>query len=259
MRNRQARGYHGGVALQQKIAVQSFCFRGFRSNEEVAAKVKEIGLSALEPCGIHVDFAADAAQDAALAAYRGAGVELVSCGVNAITGDGSAAEGAFRFARKAGFSLISADVTPPAAWDTFAAAERLAEQYDVNVALHNHGGAHWLGNAQMLEEVFRRTGPRIGLMLDTAWAIDAREDPVKLARRFGDRLLGVHLKDFVYTREREPVDVVIGTGILDLPGLVTALREIGFTGAAIIEYEGDVNDPVPALTECVQVIEQAWR
>ena len=247
------------MASHQKIAVQSYCFRGFRSNEQVAAKVKEIGLTALEPCGVHVDFADDAAQDAALAAYDAAGVELVSCGVNSITGDGSAAEGAFRFARKAGLTVISADVAPPAAWDTFAAAERLAEQYEVNVALHNHGGAHWLGSAQMLEEVFRRTGPRIGLMLDTAWAIDSREDPVKLVRRFGDRLMGVHLKDFIYTREREPVDVVIGTGILDLPALVTALAEVGFGGVPIIEYEGDVDNPVPALAECVQVIEQAWR
>ena len=242
----------------QQIAVQSYCFRGFRSNEEVAAKVKEIGLAALEPCGVHVDFGDDAAQDAAIAAYRAAGVELVSCGVNAISGDASDAEGSFRFAQKAGLSVISGDIMPPASWDTFAAAERLAEQYGVNVALHNHGGQHWLGNRQMLEEVFRRTGPRIGLMLDTAWAIDSREDPVALVRRFGDRLMGVHLKDFVYTREREPMDVVIGTGILDLPALITALGEVGFSGIPIIEYEGDVNNPVPALAECVRVIRQAW-
>ena len=211
----------------QQIAVQSYCFRGFRSNAEVAAKVKEIGLAALEPCGVHVDFADDAAHEAAIADYRAAGVTLVSCGVNAIRGDAGDAEGPFRFAQKAGLSLISGDVMPPASWDTFAAAERLAEQYDVNVALHNHGGQHWIGNAQMLEQVFRRTGPRIGLMLDTAWAIDAREDPVALVRRFGARLMGVHLKDFVYTREREPQDVVIGTGILDLPALIAALRRGG--------------------------------
>ncbi|MDE0227765.1 MAG: sugar phosphate isomerase/epimerase [Spirochaetaceae bacterium] len=242
-----------------RIAVQSFCFRGFASNEEVAAKAREIGLAAVEPCGVHVDFADEAAQDAAIAAYRDAGVRLVSCGVNSIRGDGSGAECYFRFACKAGLPVISADVTPPASWDTFAAAERLAERYEVNVALHNHGGAHWLGNAQMLEEVFRRTGPRIGLMLDTAWAIDSREDPVKMVRRFGDRLMGVHLKDFVYSRDREPVDVVIGTGILDLPALVTALGEVGFDGVPIIEYEGDVNNPVPALTECVKEIAAAWN
>ena len=122
--------------------MQSFCFRGFASNEEVAAKAREIGLAAVEPCGVHIDFADDSAHDAAIAAYRDAGVRLVSCGVNTIRGDGSGAEGCFRFARRAGLSVISADVTPPASWDTFAAAERLAEQYDVGVALHNHGGAH---------------------------------------------------------------------------------------------------------------------
>ena len=239
--------------------MQSYCFRGFASNEEVAAKAREIGVAAVEPCRVHVDFTDEAAQDAAIAAYRDAGVRLVSCGVNSITDDAAGAECYFQFARKAGLPVISADVTPPASWDTFAAAERLAEQYDVNVALHNHGGAHWLGNAQMLAEVFRRTGPRIGLMLDTAWAIDSREDPVKMVQRFGDRLMGVHLKDFVYTRDREPVDVVIGTGILDLPALVTALGEAGFNGVPIIEYEGDVNNPVPALTDCVKEIAAAWN
>lgn len=238
--------------------MQSYCFRGFASNEEVAVKAREIGLAAVEPCPVHIDFTDEDAHDAAIAAYRDAGVRLVSCGVNAIRGDGSSAECCFRFAHKAGLAVISADVTPPASWDTFAAAERLAEHYDVGVALHNHGGAHWLGNAQMLEEVFRRTGPRVGLMLDTAWAIDSREDPIEMVRRFGDRLMGVHLKDFVYSREREPVDVVIGTGILDLPGLVTALGEVGFAGVPIIEYEGDVNNPVPALTECVREIAAAW-
>ena len=67
-----------------KIAVQSYCFRGFASNEEVAAKAKEIGVAAVEPCRVHIDFTDEAAQDAAIAAYRARGVRLVSCGVNAI-------------------------------------------------------------------------------------------------------------------------------------------------------------------------------
>ena len=83
-----------------RIAVQSFCFRGFASNEEVAAKAKEIGLAAVEPCRVHVDFTDEAAQDAAIAAYRDAGVRLVSCGVNSITGDAAGAECYFQFARQ---------------------------------------------------------------------------------------------------------------------------------------------------------------
>ena len=238
--------------------MQSFCFRGFSGNAEVAAKVREIGLARVEPCNVHVDFRDETAQDEALAAYRAAGVEVVSCGVNTVAGPTSDADPYFRFARKAGCTVVSMDVTPPAAWDTFTAVERLAEQYAIDVGLHNHGGQHWLGNGQMLAEVFKHVGPRVGLMLDTAWAIDAREDPVALVRRFGNRIKGVHLKDFVYSRARRPVDVVVGTGILDLPALVAALGEVGFSGPPILEYEGDVHDPVPALQRCVAAIEAVW-
>ena len=155
-----------------------------------------------------IDFADDAAHEAAVIAdYRDAGVKLVSCGVNAIRGDAADAEGPFRFAQKAGLSVISGDVMPPASWDTFAAAERLAEQYDVSVALHNHGGQHWIGNAQMLEEVFRRTGASAhradaGHGLGNRLPVDRRSHSRGLRWRwcgahFGERLMGVHLKDFV--------------------------------------------------------------
>ena len=67
-------------------------------------------------------------------------------------------------------------------------------------------------------------------------------------------LCGVHVKDFVFDRAARPEDVVVGTGNLDLPAFQQKLTEVGFTGPAILEYEGDVDDPVPALTECVAAI-----
>jgi len=48
--------------------------------------------------------------------------------------------------------------------------------------------------------------------------------------------------------------VVVGTGNLDLPGFVKALEETGFDGMAVIEYEADADNPVPALTECVKAM-----
>ena len=51
---------------------------------------------------------------------------------------------------------------------------------------------------------------------------------------------------------------MIGTGILDLPGLVAALTDTGFQGPAILEYEGDVDNPVPVLRECVDAIHAVW-
>ena len=247
------------MSIESSLAIQSYCFRGFNSNKEVAEKVKEIGLSAVEPYQGHIDFSDEAACESALSVYSSAGIKIVSCGVNTISGDGKDIECFFRFAQEAGCSVISADIVPPAAWEVFAVTEKLAEKYNVDVALHNHGGSHWLGNAQMLDTVFKRTNSRIGLMLDTAWAIDAREDPVELVERFSGRIKGVHFKDFLYSPQREPEDVVIGTGILNLPLLVKTLKEQDFSGVTILEYEGDVQNPVPTLKKCVEAMKPVWK
>jgi sugar phosphate isomerase/epimerase len=66
--------------------------------------------------------------------------------------------------------------------------------------VHNHGGKHWLGSSEALSYLFGRSSPRIGLCLDTAWCFDSGEDPLQWTEKFADRLVTVHLKDFVYTR-----------------------------------------------------------
>ena len=47
-------------------------------------------------------------------------------------------------------------------------------------------------------------------------------------------------------------DVVVGEGNLDLKSFVSALEKDNFDGMAVIEYEADVENPVPALTRCVE-------
>ena len=77
-----------------------------------------------------------------------------------------------------------------------------------------------------------------------------------MAEKFASRLHGVHVKDFIYDRARNPKDVIIGTGNLDLPKFMTVLKQANFTGPVVIEYEGDVENPVPALKECVAALKK---
>jgi sugar phosphate isomerase/epimerase len=104
--------------------------------------------------------------------------------------------------------------------------------------------------------VFKQTSKRIGLSLDTAWAIDARQDPVAMAEKFADRLYGIHIKDFIYERVRKPVDVVAGEGLLELPAFLKKLKEIDFNGYCVLEYEADVDNPVPALKNCAEKVKR---
>ncbi len=245
--------------LLNELGMQSYCFRGSKDLGTVLARLKACGVATIELCCVHVDFTREQDFDAVIAQCRAAGVRIASLGVERFSGNLVHERRLAEFARKAGAKVITADFSPGAGPEVWRAAERLADEYDLHIAIHNHGGRHWLGNAQMLEHIFATTSPRIGLCLDTAWALDAHEDPVALADKFADRLYGVHLKDFAFDRAGRPTDTILGEGNLDLPRMLALLQGNARTSSVIIEYEGDVDNPVPALTECVRRIESLLR
>ena len=245
------------MGIAENLGVQSYCFRGFKENRKVAELVRQCGLSKIELCGVHADFSKEKEYDAVIATYRGAGVSIISIGVQGFRNDEAAERCFFEFAARAGARVISADFGVDTAPACYRAAEKLADKYDINIAIHNHGGRHWLGCAAMLRHVFAHTSPRIGLCLDTAWALDSGEDPLAMAKEFGPRLYAVHVKDFVFDRARKPQDVVAGEGNLDLRKLAAVLKDVGFRGAGVFEYEGDVDNPVPALQRSVAAVRQA--
>ena len=240
--------------ISESLAVQSFCFRHFKDNAVVADSVNAIGLSGIELCGVHVDFTEESTFDSVIETYRKADVQIIGIGVQSFQNRPADERKFFEFARRAGVHVISADFSINCVPDAYRSAEKLADEFDIQLAVHNHGGRHWLGSATSLSHVFEQTSDRIGLMLDTAWALDSGEDPLAMAEQFGNRMYGVHVKDFVFDQARKPADVVVGRGNLDLPGLVRILQAIDFQGATILEYEGDIENPVPALTQCVQEI-----
>ena len=244
-----------GPALQS--AVQSYCFRGVEQNGMVAGSVRRCGLAAIELCGVHVDFNDEARHEPAIKAYLDAGVQIVGIGVQTFTGDWVRERRWFDFARLAGAAFISADFKPDTYLDALPGAQALSDEFGIKIAIHNHGGHHWLGSSQMLRHIFATTSEQIGLCLDTAWCLDAGEDPQQWVDEFGERLYGVHIKDFVFDHARAPQDVIVGTGNLDLPALLTRLGNANFSGWAVLEYEGDVNDPIPAVSQCVQNLRQA--
>ncbi len=240
--------------LNQPIAIQSWCFRHFKTLDAFFPQLKAAGVNATEVCGIHADFNDPLSAPQTLAKFTSAGVKIVAIGVEYLSGDYAADKSRFEWCKAAGVKHMSISFKPESMFDGLKNIERLADEFDLQLGIHNHGGYDWLGNPTILQYLFDKTTRRIGLHLDTAWAIDAKQNPVEMAEKFIDRLVGVHIKDFVYSPDRTPRDVIIGAGNLDLPKFMGLLKQANFAGPLVIEYEGDETNPVPALSDCVKTL-----
>ncbi len=236
------------------FGVQSFCFRHFKDNADVAAKVKQIGVDKIELCGIHADFHDLAAWKDVLKTYQDAGVSVISIGVQTFTGDPKERDW-FECAAAAGAKHISAHFRVDSYTTAVPHAAKLCEEYGIRIGIHCHGGYMFGGSPDVIQHLIELGGPSIGVNIDTAWCMQIgpkQGDPVAWVRdKFPGRVYGVHYKDFVFDKNGMWNDVVVGSGNLDLPAFVAALEETQFDGMAVIEYEADVENPVPALTECV--------
>jgi len=240
----------------QPVAIQSWCYRAFKPLPDFFKQLKAAGVNATELCGVHANFSDTGTFASTIDAFKQAGVKIVAIGVQYLTGDVAKDRPNFEFCKQAGVKNMSISFPPEAMFDGLKNIEKLADEFDLKLGIHNHGGYDWLGNATILKHVFGKTSKRIGLHMDTAWAIDAKQNPNEWVEQFGERLVGIHVKDFTYTPDREPHDVVIGTGNLDLTKLMGQLKAINFSGPLVIEYEGDENNPVPALKDCVDRLQK---
>jgi sugar phosphate isomerase/epimerase len=237
------------------FGVQSYCFRHFKDNAQVASLVREIGLDKIELCAVHADFNDPDSIPGVLDTYRQAGVSIISIGVQTFTGD-PAEEAYFQSARHAGAGHISCHFQPDSFLKAIPMVRQWSRQYGIQVGIHCHGGYNFNGNVETLKYLLSLGTPEIGLCLDTAWALQigpGHGDPIRWVREhFTGQVTGIHYKDFLFAEDGMWRDVIVGEGNLDLPELIKALGETGFAGMAVIEYEADVENPVPALKRCVE-------
>jgi sugar phosphate isomerase/epimerase len=236
------------------FGVQSWCFRQTADNAVLAGKVRALDLDKIELCGVHADFSNPDGFREVVDTYRQGGVSIISIGVQTFTGH--AAERAwFECAAAAGARHISCHFQVDSYVHAIPPVRRWSREFDVRVGIHCHGGYQFGGSPDVLDHLLALGGPEIGLCLDTAWAMQIgpqKGNPVEWVKRYAGRIYGVHFKDFVFAPNGQWEDVTIGTGTLDLPGFAGALRDNGFNGMSVLEYEAEPENPDPALKHCVE-------
>lgn len=233
--------------LQKFIGVKSYSFRTITDNTECAKAVRYCESTTVDISGTHVNYDTPENWGKVIADYADNGVTIAGLGVVSVQNDEAWNRRFFEFAKLGNIPLISISFAPTD-WElTVKNIEKLSEEYGILTAIHNHGGYNWMGNSTALKYVFSKCSKRIGLCLDTAWCIHTeRENPVQWMDLFGDRMYGIHFKDFVWERNGKHVDSIVGEGSLDLAATLEKFKEMEHIVSAVLEYEG------PEAVECTK-------
>jgi len=238
--------------LFNTLGIQTYCFRVYQTQEELLDALKDCGIRRMELWPGHYNPAERDDHKQFLLRLANEGVMISTFGVMGFS-DEAVARKCFEFACEAKFDTINCDFSEA----QIPLVEKLCEEYGKKVTIHNHGRKHHWGPLYALKHLFASTSANVGLCLDTAWMLDSGEDPLAVAQQFRDRLYGLHLKDFVFDAAGKPEDVIVGTGNLNLKGLLDFLKESQYDGTLTLEYEGDYNDPIPATKQCVEAVRAA--
>ncbi len=136
-----------------------------------------------------------------------------------------------------------------------------AHDRGITLALENHGKLAGKGSQvrSIIQEVRDNCGHNaLGANPDTGNFVLVDEDSVQACQEIGDMATMVHFKDFqigegpfVSLSGQKYQGAVIGEGLVDLTGCLSALARHGFNGWLSLEYEG-AGDPIVEVRTSVQ-------
>jgi inosose dehydratase len=246
-----AKGKYGGFLM----GIQSYTLRKFPLDRALAIIHDDLGLQAVEWYGAHLPVKADDAQiDALKKKTADLDIKMMGHGVNNFTKDHAANRGIFELAKKCGIKNLSADPTP----DSFDSLDKLVEEYDIRIAIHNHGPGARYDKIDNVLTAIQGHHKNIGACADLGHYIRSAEDPVKAIRMFEGRLYGIHLKDFA-EQNAKAKGVILGKGHLDVAEVFRALKKVNFPadGCLSLEYEENPDNPIDDIKACLAIASEA--
>ncbi|HWZ51006.1 MAG TPA: sugar phosphate isomerase/epimerase [Granulicella sp.] len=228
-----------------RLGLASYSFRNF-SRAQMIASMKQLNLSALNAKDVKDHLPMDPAEEAmAPADYAAAGIQLHAAGAIYFRSDEDAdIRSKFEYCKRAGIGVIVAgDPTP----ETLPRLERFVREYDIRIAIHNHGPEDKLWHSPL--DVLKAVGtldPRIGCCIDVGHTVRAGTDVVQAIHAVGPRLFNVHMKDLTDFTSKES-QVAVGDGIMPVRQIFEALIATQYSGFVDLEYEVHADDPMPGV------------
>ena len=232
------------AAMAIKLGVASYSLREFPLDKALEM-IKTLRTPYVNFKSVHVPYEKTPAELAELhQKIEAQGFQIVGGGTITFDKDTDAdVEKYFSYAKAAGMPTIVCTMEHA----ILPRVEKYAKQYDIKVAIHNHGpeDKHFPSPYDVLKAV-KGMDRRMGLCMDIGHATRAGADIVQAALDAGPRLLDMHVKDLADGTSKDS-QVAVGEGKLPIPALFRALQKIGYQGYVNLEYEINAKDPLPGM------------
>lgn len=230
-----------------RLGLASYTFRNF-SRAPMIGFMKQLKVLALNAKDVKDHLPAEApGETAALADYAAAGIRLHAAGTIYFAKDEDAdIRSKFEYAKRAGIGVIVAG--DPAA-GTLPRIEKFVKEYDIRIAIHNHGPEDrlWHSPLDVLKAV-KNMDTRIGCCIDVGHTARTGTDVVQAIREAGSRLFNVHMKDLANFQSKDS-QVAVGEGIMPVRKIFEALLTMKYKGFVDLEYEIHPDDPMPGVVK----------
>ena len=122
-------------------------------------------------------------------------------------------------------------------WDNL---EELVKEYDIKLAIHNHGAGTVYGDPATVKQVLAERDKRIGVCMDIGWVVAAGHDPLETYKGYNGRVSDMHFKDKKLVEQdgkQVPVDTLIGEGDASFVPLFDEMKRSAWKGVIAIETD----------------------
>jgi sugar phosphate isomerase/epimerase len=229
-----------------KIGMTSYTLRKYDLDHAIAI-TRQAGVKYISLKDVHLPMRSSREQrQETHKKIEAAGLVLLGGGVIYMKNDESEIQRAFEYVKDAGMPTMICSPDP----EGLDIVERLAKQYDIRIAIHNHGpGDKKYPSPLDVLRMVKNRDSRMGICMDVGHSVRIGEDPVKVLKQCAARLYDFHMKDVTAaTPEGQPTE--LGKGIIDIVGVLKALVQMKYAYHVALEYEAKENDPVSGVLEC---------
>ncbi len=233
------------ASLPIKLGLASYTFRNF-TRAQLISFMKQLDVKDLNAKDVKDHLPMDpAGETAALADYTAAGINLHAAGAIYFPKDeDDDIRSKFEYCKRAGIrTIVAGDPTP----ETLPRIEKFVKQYDIRIAIHNHGPEDKIWHSPLdVLKVVKTMDPRIGCCIDVGHTVRAGTNVVDAIQAAGPRLFNIHMKDLTDFHAKES-QVAVGEGIMPVQQIFKALIAMRYQNFVDLEYEVHADDPMPGV------------